>query len=131
MREVQLPANVALGQRAAEHSQDHELAGAEVPIAVSVWGLRRVLEGRKALRQDPRIRARVENRLRLGDRIGRRLVSSQRLENGDVVEKPGHEWERVPRGAKYSDAALENRQGLLEPLPRSERRAQGEICPAV
>ena len=77
--------------------------------------------------QNPRIRARVENRLRLGDRVGRVLGPSHGLEHSDVVDEPGRERERVTLGAKDSETALEDRQRLLEPLLRCERRAQREV----
>ena len=123
VRQVELAADVALGQAAGEHSQDHELAVAERSVAVAASRSWRSLEGREPLRQEPGIRARVDRRPRFVDRLSRGLGPIHGLEAGPPERISAcASVERIAPIVQDPDAALEQRQRLRR-APRAPQRS--------
>src|SRR5262249_60347771 len=78
VREIELAADVAFREASPQHSKDHQLAVAQRRLAPAKARAVRSLERFEARRQEPGIRARLDRRSRLGERLRRRVVPPHR-----------------------------------------------------
>src|SRR5262245_15303344 len=126
VRQVELAADVALREWAAEHPQDDELPPAEHCLAVGVPGRRWSLDGGESLRQQPGIPTRCDDRPCILDRVIRGFAPVEGLQDECLPEQRVGDGARMPRQTCDDDGPPEGGYRLLELPPRRERRAESD-----
>ncbi len=113
VREVELATDVALGQPAGEHSQDHELALAERCIAVLPPRPRRSFQRSETLGEHAGIRARIDDRSRFRDHAGRSVVTVEGAKHRCLPDQRVGDSARVAGRTKDSDVTLYKSLGSI------------------
>ena len=116
VRHVQFTTDIPLRQIAAQELEHPELPLCQLGIfGQDAADLRWPLEGGQPLGQDPRIRAVLEDRSRIGYRSRGRLVLAHGPKHRRLAEQGVGQLDGLAKGPRQCDAVLDQRQRLLGP----------------